>query len=183
MQHKILAILALSIGAAAFPLTTVAAGAPAPLCKPTARALKGEVATARNIKTVQEIYAAFGQGNAPAILTCIAPAAHWEDWADNSAQRAGVPWLKPQSGPEGVAAFFAYVAKWKVNRFAVKNVMGAGANVAAEVEVDFDVTQTGGHYKDQEMHYWTFDEHGMIVGLRHYVDTAKHIAASKGARD
>ena len=153
-----------------------------PICKPGAAALSGPAAVARNLATVQAIYAAFGKGDVPAILACIAPDAHWEAWADNRAQAAGVPWLKPQTGPAGVTAFFAYIGKWKVIGFAVKNVMGAGSNVAAEVEVDFDITQTGNRLKDQEIHYWTFNDRGQITGLRHYNDTAKHIAAAKSAK-
>lgn len=152
------------------------------ICRPGAATLSGPAAVARNLATVHAIYAAFGKGDVPAILACVAPDARWEAWADNRAQAAGVPWLKAQTGPKGVAAFFAYVGKWKVNDFAVKNVMAAGANVAAEVEVDFDVTQTGGRIKDQEIHYWTFNDRGLITGLRHYNDTAKHIAVSKGGR-
>lgn len=175
--------LALAVAAAVSLASAKPAAPPAPLCDPKTPPLTGAAATARNLKTVQGIYAAFGQGNVPAILGCVAQSARWEAWADNHAQRAGVPWLKAQSGPNGVAAFFTYIGKWKVNAFAVKNVLAAGANVAAEVEVDFDVTQTGGRIKDQEIHYWTFDDRGMITGLRHYNDTAKHIAAAKGKRD
>jgi len=35
----------------------------------------------------------------------------------------------------------------------------------------------GGHYRDEEMHLWTFDDNGKVTRLRHYVDTAKHVAA------
>ena len=81
-----------------------------------------------------------------------------------------------------MADFFAYIGQWRVNTFTVKNVMAAGANVAAEIEVDFEVMQTGGRIQDQEVHYWTFDARGRITGLRHYNDTAKHIAAARGGR-
>jgi hypothetical protein len=35
----------------------------------------------------------------------------------------------------------------------------------------------GGRSRDEELHLWTFDEHQQVVRMRHYVDTAKHIAA------
>jgi len=162
--------------------TANAAPAPKAICAPDAVTLEGDAAVARNLKTVQSIYAAFSTGDVPAILACIAPEARWESWADNRAQAAGVPWLTERKAPEGVAVFFAYVGQWKVNAFAVKNVMAGGLNVAAEVEVDFDVTQTGGRIKDEEIHYWTFNERGQVTGLRHYNDTAKHIAAANGGR-
>jgi hypothetical protein len=41
-------------------------------------------------------------------------------------------------------------------------------------------TPTGGRSRDDELHLWTLDGHGRIVRLRHYVDTAKHIAAATG---
>ena len=38
----------------------------------------------------------------------------------------------------------------------------------------------GGRYRDEEIHLWTFDNAGKVVRLRHYTDTAKHIAAFQG---
>jgi ketosteroid isomerase-like protein len=38
----------------------------------------------------------------------------------------------------------------------------------------------GGHYRDEEMHLWTFNEDGKVTRLRHNTDTAKHIAAFQG---
>jgi hypothetical protein len=32
--------------------------------------------------------------------------------------------------------------------------------------------------RDEELHLWTLDDHGKVIGLRHYVDTAKHIDAN-----
>jgi uncharacterized protein len=152
---------------------------PQPICE-DAKPLTGAAATARNLKIIGKIYKAFGEGRVADILACITEDAAWESWSDNHAQRAGVPWLKAQRGRDGAAEFFTYVSGWQVNAFAVKNVMAAGDNVAAEIEVDFVVTQTGARLKDQEIHYWTLNERGMITGLRHYNDTAKHIAAAKG---
>jgi uncharacterized protein len=39
---------------------------------------------------------------------------------------------------------------------------------------------TGGRMRDEELHLWRFDADGRICGMRHYVDTAKHIAAERG---
>ena len=39
----------------------------------------------------------------------------------------------------------------------------------------------GGAYRDEEMHLWTFNDEGKVTRLRHYTDTAKHIAAYTGA--
>ena len=41
-----------------------------------------------------------------------------------------------------------------------------------------DVPSTGGHYRDEEMHLWTFDAAGRVIRLRHHTDKAKHIRAA-----
>jgi ketosteroid isomerase-like protein len=41
-------------------------------------------------------------------------------------------------------------------------------------------TPAGGRFRDEELHLWTLGADGRIVRLRHYVDTAKHIAAAAG---
>lgn len=46
--------------------------------------------------------------------------------------------------------------------------------------MDAELPESGGKFRDEEIHLWTFGEDGKVVALRHYVDTAKHIAANKG---
>jgi hypothetical protein len=41
----------------------------------------------------------------------------------------------------------------------------------------------GGHYRDEEIHLWTFDDNGKTVRMRHSTDTAKHITAAQGQRE
>ena len=59
------------------------------------------------------------------------------------------------------------------------DVIGAGRQVVAEVRAEFSMPN-GGRWSDEEMHLWTFDESGRVVRFRHYLDTAKHIAAARG---
>lgn len=134
---------------------------------------------AANLITVQEIYAAFGRGDIPAILDAIADDCRWEAWADNSAQRAGVPYLQPRIGPSGVAEFFAAVAELEIHAFEVLDCISGRDQVAAEIQIEAS-TLTGGRFRDDELHLWTLDDDGRIIRLRHYVDTAKHIAAATG---
>ena len=68
--------------------------------------------TARNIATIQGIYEAFGRGDVPAILAVIADDCAWENWNDNSAQKAGVPWMQAGRGPAAVGAFFQAISSW-----------------------------------------------------------------------
>ena len=133
-------------------------------------------------RTVEAIYAAFGRGDVKEILVALADDVAWEAWENNHAQAAGVPWLLPKRGRAKVGEFFDYVGKWKINGFRVLSLMAGGNQVAAEIEIDAHVTQTGASYRDQEIHLWTFDESGKVSRFRHYVDTAKQIAASQPVR-
>ena len=103
----------------------------------------------------------------------------WEDWADNSAQAAGVPWLRRRHGKAGVTEFFQLIAQFQIHDFKVLSVMANDRQVAAEFVID--ATPPGGRrYRDEEMHLWTFGVDGRVTRLRHYTDTAKHIAAAQG---
>ena len=55
--------------------------------------------------------------------------------------------------------------------------MMEGANQVAVTFVIEYLTPVGGHLRDEEIHLWTFNDAGKVCALRHYVDTAKHIAA------
>ena len=131
-----------------------------------------------NMDTVREIYAAFNRGDINAILEHISDDVRWEEWADNSAQKAGVPWMKARRGKEGVADFFRLISEFKVHDFQVLSVMGGGNQVAAEFIFEADAPPHGRHYRDEEIHLWTFDDQGRVIRLRHYTDTAKHIAVA-----
>jgi ketosteroid isomerase-like protein len=132
-----------------------------------------------NLVAVKEIYEAFGRGDVPAILGRIAPGCRWESWDDNRAQRAGVPTLQPRTGPEGVARFFAAVGELDIHDFQVLDILASEHQVAVEVVIEY-TTPAGGRLRDEEMHLWALDDHQLVTRLRHYVDTAKHMAAFAG---
>jgi ketosteroid isomerase-like protein len=134
------------------------------------------VSLAAHLETVSAIYAAFGRGDTAAILDNIAADCQWEAWADNRAQRAGLPTLQPRLGPAGVAEFFAAVGGLEMHDFQVLDMLGNERQVVAEVVIEY-TTPAGHRLRDEELHLWTFDERDMVVRMRHYVDTAKHIAA------
>jgi uncharacterized protein len=138
------------------------------------------VTTDTNIATVQEIYGAFGRGDVPAILELLADDVRWEEWADNFAQRDNAaPDMEPKTGRDGVGEFFGLVGQWEVESFDVLSIMAGGNQVAAEIEIAARLPN-GGRFRDEELHLWTFDEDGKVSRLRHYTDTAKHIAAARG---
>lgn len=136
--------------------------------------------TRTNADTVAEIYAAFGRGDVPAMLDRMTNDVAFDaDWADNFAQRAQVAHLMPRRGPAQVADFFALVGAWQVEMFEVRDIIGTGRQVVADIQAAFTLPN-GGRFVDDELHLWTFDESGAVIRFRHYVDTAKHIAAAAG---
>ncbi len=133
----------------------------------------------QHVEIVKRIYEAFGKGDIPTIIGFLADDVAWEQWADNTAQKAGVPWLQARNGKDGAVEFFKVVGELNIKDFEVLSIMGNENQVAAEFIIEADVPSTGGYYRDEEMHLWTFNEQGKVTRLRHYTDTAKHIAAAK----
>ncbi len=134
-----------------------------------------------HLATVTAIYEAFGRGDIPAIVEQVSDDVQWEAWADNTAQKADVPWLLPRHGKAGVLEFFRVVAATlDIQEFNVLSIMAGGHQVSAEFVITAKVNGKG-TYRDEEMHLWTFDEAGKVTRLRHYLDTAKHMAAWQAA--
>lgn len=135
-------------------------------------------ATLTGVATVAAAYEAFGRGDVPSLLNLLADDVSWDaDWADNSAQNAGVPHLQPRRGKAEVVEFFQMLAGYTFHDFTVLDLMGSDTHVAAIIEVDI-TTPAGKRVQDQEVHLWTVGADGKLAALRHYLDTAKHIAAS-----
>ncbi|HRD85616.1 MAG TPA: nuclear transport factor 2 family protein [Rubrivivax sp.] len=130
------------------------------------------------LETVQQIYSAFGRGDIPAILGAIDEDVKWEAWQNNTAQAAGVPWLKGGSGKAAVAEFFGVVGQMKFNDFRVLGMMASDSQVAVEVVLDATLP-SGKRVQDEEVHLWTVNAAGRVTRMRHYLDTAKHIAAAQ----
>jgi uncharacterized protein len=134
---------------------------------------------AANLAIIDDIYAAFGRGDVAAILDHIADDCHWESWDDHTAQRAGIPYLQPRTGPAGVADFFGAVAEFDIHAFQVGDRLTSDTKVAVQVVIEASIP-SGGRFRDEELHLWTLDGAGRVVRMRHYIDTAKHIAAGEG---
>lgn len=134
----------------------------------------------KNLSSVIEIYEAFKTGNIPALLDHLADDISWEHWKDNTAQKAGVPWMQFKKGKAGAAEFFALVGtNLQITEFNVLSIMANEHQVAAEFEIEALIKATGQNYRDEELHLWTFNEEGKVIRLRHYLDTAKHIKANE----
>jgi ketosteroid isomerase-like protein len=131
-----------------------------------------------NIETVQEIYAAFGRGDVPAILGRLGDDVRWDHWPEASgAQRHGVPWLAERTGRGEVAGFFASLAALDIHAFAPRAFLAGDGMVAAVIDLDATVVATGERIRDVEIHLWSFGADGRVTEFRHVVDTVKHVEA------
>lgn len=59
--------------------------------------------------------------------------------------------------------------------FQVHGFLEGPNQVVVSVTIEFTVKATGKRLRDEELHLWTFNDRGEVTGLRHYVDTAKHL--------
>ncbi len=128
-----------------------------------------------NLNTVQEIYAAFGRGDIPAILSKLADDVEWD--ADSTAD---TPFLLPRRGRDGVGEFFANLALADFTGFAPTAFLESGNIVVALIDVEFTVKATGKSVKQpDEAHIWRFGPDGRVADFRHRVDTHAHHLAFK----
>jgi ketosteroid isomerase-like protein len=75
-----------------------------------------------------------------------------------------------------VADFFAFVAELDIHSLELLDILASDRQAVAEVVIELTTPQ-GRRIRDEELHLWTFDAEGRVTRMRHYVDTAKHIAA------
>src|SRR3954453_11509262 len=85
------------------------------------------VAAMSNLQTVQDIYAAFGRGDIPAILDKLADGAQLDPLPDGGgAQRHDVPWLRERTGRDEVAGFFEALGGLEIHELAPTGFFEAG---------------------------------------------------------
>jgi ketosteroid isomerase-like protein len=131
-----------------------------------------------NLGTIQAIYEAFGRGDVPFILSKLSDDVQWEHWDDNAAVSSGkIPYLKSRTGKAGAAEFFGALASIDIKEFGVVNLLEGGNQVCGLCHIDSTVKATGKRIRDSEIHLWTLDKAGRVTSFRHYIDTAKHLAA------
>jgi hypothetical protein len=121
------------------------------------------------IETVQQIYAAFGRGDVPAILQHLAEDVEWEyATAPNP-----IPWLQPLSGRDQVPRFFeALFACTEITHFEVTKIFGDDDTVVDLVTLHYTARATCRQVQEvDEVHVWHFNAAGQVQRFRHRADT------------
>lgn len=132
-----------------------------------------------NLKVAQDIYAAFGRGDIPAILDKLADDVDWE-YAYRVAPNP-VPWLQPREDKAGVGKFFESLGALEFHRFTPKVSLEGPGLVVALIDLEATVKETGKSIVEtDEVHIWHFNEAGKVIRFRHCADTYQHVMAYKG---
>lgn len=136
----------------------------------------------KNVETVRAAYRHFSVGDVPAILELLSEDVRWDDFPDNSAAKAEVPWKIPRRGREEVAAYFQLLADTvEIQELQLVSLMAGGPQVAVEIFLSFKV-KSGLIVTNEEVHLWTFDDAGKVERYRQFVDTAKYLEAARASR-
>lgn len=130
------------------------------------------------IERVQQIYAAFGRGDVPYILSCLASDVDWEHDASSSP----VPWLQPLKGRHRVPSFFeALQSNVEITQFQPTQFFADGHTVVVLVDLEFIARASGVRVVEpDEVHIWRFNDQGLVQRFRHRADTWLSAMALKG---
>lgn len=129
----------------------------------------------RNLRTIGQVYEAFGRGDVAAILEQVSPDVHWEFGTPDH----GIPWLREGRGREHVARFFGALGEnLEFQDLEPLAILAEGDWVVALIRLSavHKITKKPLH-EACEAHIWRFDAAGRIVAMRHGADTASHLAA------
>ena len=129
-----------------------------------------------NIKTITEVYEAFGRGDVAAILEVVAGDV---DWAAEAAS-PGAPWHGVRHGKDAVAAFFAeFGATMEVEEFTPVSIAANDTDVLSVVRFRARSRATGKTAAMNLHHFFTFRD-GKIAYYRGTEDTAQTEAVLRG---
>jgi uncharacterized protein len=123
-----------------------------------------------NVRLVQDLYAAFGRGEIPAVLAAFDPKIEWRQAERNPYQPSGKAWVGPDAVLKNL--FMRLGTDW--DRFEVhpKLFHDAGDTVVVEGRYTGTYKPTGRALDAQLCHVWKVRD-GKISGFQQFVDTAQ----------
>lgn len=122
---------------------------------------------------VQQLYAAFGRGDIPALLAALHPEIDWRLNVDPHAPGAArIPDFQPFHGREGVARFFQDIGRdLEFHAFTPEAFFEGKNEVIVRVHMTITVRPTGKSLTVESLHAFSFDAEGRITRFREYLDT------------
>lgn len=129
---------------------------------------------ASNLQKVQELYAAFGRGDVPFILSSLAPDITWVVQGP-----ATLPMFGTRRGREGVAQFFQTIGQnLVIEEFEPRQFVVQGDQVVVFGFERGRAIRTGGRYEGEWAHSFTF-RNGQVIAFKEYCNTAAFVEAFK----
>lgn len=127
-----------------------------------------------NVQTVREIYAAFGRGDVPAILSRLATDVVWECETPAALSFGGI-----RHGVAETVGFFEGIAKEHADpKLEMTEFFNDGEAVAAFGRYEATIRNTGKRVSTPVAHYFGFRE-GKVVRYIGLLNTAAFVAAMK----
>jgi len=129
-----------------------------------------------NMQLVQRMFAAFGQGDLPAVLSMVAEDVDWQSPVRRT-EPGEISWAKPRHSREEVALYFKeLVEKVQPEKMEAFEFTAQGNRVVVEGMNRGIVKSTGRTYEHDWVMVFTVVG-GKIVRHRHYYDTADILVA------
>jgi ketosteroid isomerase-like protein len=116
---------------------------------------------------VQQLYAAFGRGDVPTILTMVAEDVDWEFVGS-----AGLPYAGNRRNHEGVAGFFAAIPQADdIQAFEPREFLESGSNVTVLGWEKAKALDSGKNFETEWIHLFTLTD-GKVTRWRGFFNTA-----------
>jgi uncharacterized protein len=126
-----------------------------------------------NVKTIQDVYEAFGRGDVQTVLEAVADDV---DWATETSSTVA-PWYGIRRGKDGVASFFeAFGSAMEVQEFTPYAFAANDSDVHTVVHCRA-TNRTTGKAIDHDLHHFFRFKNGKIALYRGTEDTAQTEAA------
>jgi len=125
-----------------------------------------------NVTTVQELYAAFGRGDVPGILSRLADDVVWESEGPASDSLSGI-----RHGKAETVGFFEAIGKDHGNpKLTISEYIDAGDNVITIGRYTATMNSTGRIFESPTCHVWKF-RNGKVVKYIGFSNTAAGLEA------
>lgn len=125
-----------------------------------------------NVKTIQQLYEAFGRGDIPTILNALADDVEWKEPPNGAPPFAGT-----HHGRDGVGRFFQRLAETvEPEQFEPREFVAQGDVVVALGYYRFRARTTGKSYDTEWSMVWRFRD-GKVAQFQIYKDSAAEVAA------
>ena len=129
-----------------------------------------------NVDVVQQIYAAVGSGDIPALLSLLTDDVEWTLRGPSV-----IPWAGPRRGREGVAEFFSLIGETlEFEQFEPREFVAQGDTVVVLGYERSLVKPTGRTFEQEWAHVYTLKD-GKIAKARFIEDTAAQVVAFDAA--